>query len=197
MTWQANEDLIKSVEITASEAYAAGRAAGEEACSSEFWRNMAESCMAWAKRSYLASADLDYKSALIRLETERLTAGLDLTKFPECRGLREVVEAEHRGFLEGCGEDWMMAYQFNWYWFVSRRLNTRFVRATAPTDKCTAIWFRDSSEGPLQGDNLDDIRRSFETFEPPTEGPAGTPVTQITCMGGVSSAVHCGEEKVL
>jgi hypothetical protein len=102
--------------------------------------------------------------------------------------------AEHKGFLDGCGDPWMVAYQFNWYWFISRRLNTRYIGKAAPAGHCTAVWFRDSKEGPLSGNNCDDVRRPFEKFTPPKEGPGGAAFMGITCVGGVSSAVLCDEE---
>jgi hypothetical protein len=185
-----------AVKMTVSEARARGRAAGEDASRNELWLLMAESGMKWARMSYPASADLDYKHELVKLEKERMAADLDLTRFPECRGLREVVEAEHKGFHEACNSDWMTAFHFNWFWFISRRLNTRYVARSAPRGRCTAVWFSHGEEGPLQGNNLDDIRRPFEKriLKPPKEGPSGEPIKKPTCVGGVSAAVLCDEE---
>ena len=182
------------MKIKRDEAYARGKAAGMAAKTDPIWLKMAESVMEWARMSYPASRHLDYKSEVMKLETERLAADLDFTRFPECRWWRDAVIAEHRGFLDGCGDEWMTAHHFNWYWFVSRRLNTRYVGVEAPRGKCTAVWFRDSNEGPLQGNNLDDIRRPFQKFEPPSEGPSGKPFKKITSIGGVSAAVLCDEE---
>ena len=130
--------------ITKEDAYADGREAGEKARTRPHWLKMAENIMQWAKRHYPASEHLDYKAEVVKIERERLAADLDLTKFPECRGLREAVEAQHRGFRDGCGDEWMTAHQYNWYWFNHRRLNTRYVGKSAPKGKCTSVWFSDS-----------------------------------------------------
>lgn len=185
-----------SKKMTKDQAYAKGRADAEDVKNSEHWRLMAESSSKWAKQNYPGSADLDFRAEIIELEDQRLDADLDLTKFPECRGLRELVVAEHKGFLEACGDAWMTAHHFNWYWFVSRRLNTRYVAAAPPPSQCTSVFIRDSEEGPLSGRNVDDLRRSFDTFEPPgpDEGPDGEPLQGITMLGAVSSAVLCDDE---
>ncbi|MCM8817396.1 MAG: hypothetical protein NC913_07815, partial [Candidatus Omnitrophica bacterium] len=118
--------------LTVEQAYLKGKMAGLAAAKNPQWLLMAESVMDWARKSYPASAELDYKSEIIKLEKERMGAGIDLTKFPECKKWIDVVRAEHQGFLDGCQDFWMMAHHFNWYWFVSRRLNTRYVRKSAP-----------------------------------------------------------------
>ena len=58
------------------------------------------------------------------------------------------------------------------------------------------MWIRDGVEGPLQGCNIDDIRRPFEAEQlaPPEEGPDGEPVKGIKCIDGVSASVLCDEE---
>jgi len=185
-----------ALRMTRREAYNRGKAAGGKASRGELWLKMADSCMDWARRSYPPSAELDYKKELIELEKARMAADLDLTKFPECRGLREIVEAEHRGFLEACNEPWMMAYEFNWYWFISRRLNTRFVATQTPKGHCTHVWINHGEEGVVQGNNLDDIRRPFMKLmlKPPKEGPKGDPIKRVLQVGGVSAAVLCDEE---
>ena len=183
-----------SSKMTRDQAYAKGRAAAEQAAKNATWLDLAESVMDWAKQNSPTSAHLDYRAEVQALETQRLDADLDLTKFPECRGLRELVAAEHKGFFDTCGDPWMTAHHFNWYWFVSRRLNTRYVAAASPPAQCTSVFISDSDEGPLFGRNLDDLRRPFEKFDPPQQGPADKPFRGITSMGAVSSAVLCDEE---
>ncbi|HOC02581.1 MAG: hypothetical protein BWX89_01095 [candidate division TA06 bacterium ADurb.Bin131] len=180
--------------LSVEQAYIRGKKAGELAANDPQWVMMAESVMDWARKSYPASADLDYKQEVLNLERQRMNAGLDLTKFPECRIWVDVVREEHKGFLDGCKNEWMMAHNFNWYWFVSRRLNTRYVRKSAPKEKCTGVWFGHGIEGPMAGQNLDDIVRPFQKFNPPEKGPSGNLFTKITQVGGASSAVLCDEE---
>lgn len=180
--------------ITVQQAYERGKRAGLMALKDPNWINMAESVMEWARKSYPASAELDYKQEVIKIEKERMSAGIDLTKFPECRNWVDAVRAEHKGFLEACNNEWMMAHYFNWYWFVSRRLNTRYVRKSAPKGKCTGVWFGDGNEGPMAGQNLDDLIRPFQKFSPPEKGPSGEKFKKITPVGSASSAVLCDEE---
>jgi hypothetical protein len=180
--------------LTTEQAYARGCKAAEAAQVDPNWLALAESVMAWCKVNYPCSEELDYRSEMLTIEKARLGADLDLTKFPECRGLRELVEAEHDGFLDTCGDPWMTAHQFNWDWFVSRRLNTRYVGAAPPAGNCTGVFIRDSAEGPLVGSNLDDILRPFDKFSPPKKGPSGEPFKGITCIRTVSSAVLCDDE---
>ncbi|MCM8817397.1 MAG: hypothetical protein NC913_07820, partial [Candidatus Omnitrophica bacterium] len=46
----------------------------------------------------------------------------------------------------------------------------------------------------MAGQNLDDIVRPFQKFNPPEKGPSGKPFTKITAVGSASSAVLCDEE---
>ncbi|HRS06526.1 MAG TPA: hypothetical protein P5065_05755, partial [Candidatus Ratteibacteria bacterium] len=101
--------------LSVEQAYIRGKKAGELAANDPQWVMMAESVMDWARKSYPASADLDYKQEVLNLERQRMNAGLDLTKFPECRIWVDVVREEHRGFLDACKNEWMMAHNFNWY----------------------------------------------------------------------------------
>lgn len=182
--------------MSKDQAYAKGRSDAEDAVNNSTWLPQAESRMDWAKANYPASADLHYRSEILSIETQRLDADLDLRKFPECRGLRELVVAEHKGFLDACGDPWMTAQHFNWSWFVSRRLNTRYVATAPPPGQCTGVFIRDSAEGPLAGSNLDDLRRPFDKFNPPgpKDGPADKPFEGITMIRAVSSAVLCDDE---
>ncbi|MCM8815280.1 MAG: hypothetical protein NC937_00145 [Candidatus Omnitrophica bacterium] len=180
--------------LSEKEAYERGRSAGIAAARDPQWLLMAESVMDWARKSYPASAELDYRKEILKLDKERMSSGLDLTKFPECKKWVDVLRAERKGFLDGCKDEWMMAHHFNWYWFVSRRLNTRYVRKSAPKGKCTGVWFGYGNEGPMAGQNLDDLVRPFQRFNPPEKGPSGKPFEKITPVGSASSAVLCDEE---
>jgi hypothetical protein len=180
--------------ISVQEAYERGKKAGLMVLNDPNWLKMAESMMDRVRRNYPASRELDYKSELVKIEKERINAGIDLTKFPECRKWIDVVRAEHRGFLEACSNEWMMAFHFNWYWFITRRLNTRYVRKLAQKEKCTSVWFSHGDEGPMIGQNIDDIKRPFLKFSPPEKGPSGEKFKKITLVGGASASVLCDEE---
>jgi len=197
--------------VTGDEAYAAGRSAGEAALQRSPtllpWQARMEDDFRWARASYLGAAELDLAEALLEFSRERLASGLDLRRCPECRGLRRLVEAERRGFRDACPDPLALAHHFDWGWFVSRRLNTRFVGkpvggASLPRDVgCTDFWFADTAEGgPIHGCNRDDVlfryKRGFAP--PPKAGPPDKPYplpgSGLTCIGGASAAVLCDDE---
>lgn len=187
--------------ISTEEARAQGRKAAEKACDEnraggDVWRKM-KNLFKWSTTSYPALAGLDLKKMMLEFSEERMNDDLDLARYPECRGLREAVEAQRRGFAEIIDEPIAAAIEFDWNWFCSRRLSTRFVSVLPPESKCTSFWFSDSKEGgAIQGDNGDDVIFFYEDgFAPPPEtGPSETRFTKVTQIGCVSSAVLCDEE---
>jgi len=154
----------------------------------------------WARGAYLGAENLDFESAILTFSRERMASELDLVKYPECRGLREVVEATRKGFADVMNDPFKAAYCLDWYWFVSRRLNTRYVGKNPPPAQCTDFWFADTKEGsPIHGSNRDDLLfgyRGINFHEKNTPRGVMKPetFTKVTCIGGVSSAVLCDEE---
>ena len=177
-----------------TEAYERGLAAGKTA--KPQLKQWMEFTARWAKQQYPASAHLDYWDECAKLDQERMERPPSLTEFPETKGLPDLLRAERKGFLEGCGGGPReLGYQFTWFFYCSRRLNTRYVGVGQRANHCTAVYLRDSREGgPLTGNNTDDIRRpGLENIQPPKEGPDGQ---RRRVLGGVSSAVLCDEEPV-
>ena len=166
-----------SLNISTEEAYAQGRKAAEEAShesgGGDIWKQMRNK-IKWATKSYPAVAELDLQEMVLRFSREQMDVDPDFARFPECRDLREAVEAERRGFAEIIDDPYAAAFQFDWDWFCSRRLNTRFVGKLPSQPKCTAFWFDDSEEGgPIKGGNLDDVVFMYEEgfAHPPESGP--------------------------
>lgn len=182
-----------ALNITRGQAYARGRAAAADPPGPE-------NDFKWARAAYLGVAEIDLAQELLRFSRERMSSDPDLTRFPECRGLREMVEAEREGFADVCDDPLAAAYCFDWYWFCSRRLNTRFVGKSPPAAQCTDFWFADSREGgPIHGSNRDDVLFRYKTgfAAPPQKGPSDSvfpPGGRITRVGGVASSVMCDEE---
>ncbi len=158
------------------------------------------------RQEYPLSAQLDYRQEILKLWRERLQADLDLTKYPECRGLRELVHAEHEGYLAGCGgNEVQAAYHFNFYYFMRLRLATRYFGfpeelrgkynpyATTAAE-CTAIYFADTPDGPCAGKNLDTSPNEKFTRLGPGHVPGGARPTAVRCVGGASAAVLCDDE---
>src|SRR5690606_36232780 len=104
-----------SLRITVEEAYRKGFEAGTAPSwfSDDLVADVESSFPRW-RAEYPLSADLDYRQEIVKLWRERLNADLDLTQYPECRGLRDIVMAEYRGYLDACGGNLVKAaYHFN------------------------------------------------------------------------------------
>jgi len=172
------------------ESYQRGYSAGVGA--KENLKAMIDDLSAWARRNYPASAHLDYSAEIETLDQQRLEAEPDYNKYAELKGMKELYLAERKGFIEGagCGRS-EMAFHFSWSWFVSRRLNTRYIGTGLPASNCTGVFFREGEEGPMAGRNNDDNKRPYYKFAPPTTGPDGV---RRLINSGVSSAVLCDEE---
>lgn len=200
-----------TLKITKEEAYTLGRKAAQTALSADtgpgnigaFMANMFK----WVADQYPGTQGIELRDELLNFSRERMQADLDLRKFPECRGLAALVRAERKGFAEVINDPLLVAFHFDWYWFCSRRLNTRFVGRAPPRAQCTDFWFADTAEGgPIHGSNRDDVLLFYQKdFAPPPEtGPEETPLMggkrhsspflKITCVGGVAAAVLCDEE---
>lgn len=153
-----------------------------------------ENLFAWARQQYPASRHLDYANEMVKLDSDRMESPPDMTRYPETRGLPDRLRTEREGFLDGCGgNELMLAFQYTWSFFCSRRLNTRYIGTGIRANRCSEVFFRDSREGgPLFGKNLDDIRRpaSLEQFPPPA-GPDGKRCRRVWTDSG---SVLCDEE---
>jgi hypothetical protein len=175
-----------------TDAYNRGLAAGKTA--GPTLRKWMEATERWARISYPASAQVDYWDECARLDQERIQCAPNPTRYPETKGLPDLLIAERKGFLDGagCGPR-ELAFKYTWFFYCSRRLNTRFVGTGLRANHCTSVYIRDTKEGgPLYGRNLDDIRRpGLEDFPPPPHGPDGK---RRMLTDGVSSAVLCDEE---
>ncbi|MBI4025588.1 MAG: hypothetical protein HY360_11455 [Verrucomicrobia bacterium] len=175
-----------------NDAYQRGLAAGKATRPNiQKWM---EFSVQWAKGQYPMTRELDYWGEVVKLDCDRMKNPPSLSQFPETKGLPDLLTAERKGFLEGCGGGPKeLAFHYTWFFFTSRRLNTRYVGKPQRANHCTALYIRDSKEGgPLYGRTLDDIRRAgLEDFSPPREGPHGK---RQFLRDGVSSAVLCDEE---
>jgi hypothetical protein len=175
-----------------TDAYNRGLAAGKTA--KPTLKQWMEATERWARISYPASAHLDYWDECAKLDRERMQSPPSPTKYPETKGLADLLVAERKGFLDGSGAGPReLAFHYTWFFYCSRRLNTRFVGKGIRANHCTGVYIPHSREGgPLYGRNLDDIRRpGLEDFQPPKTGPDGK---RRLLRDGVSSAVLCDEE---
>jgi hypothetical protein len=117
---------------------------------------------------------------------KRLAAVPDLAKYPELRGMPELVAASWRGRQEGAGLDDVQAAVHNdGNWYMHRGLCRKAQRAPA---HCTWVFFGRSDHGPLMGNNLDTT--PDEPYGPP-EFPA---LDEHIVCGSVSSGVFFDEQ---
>ncbi len=182
--------------ISTEQAYASGAEAGENIRKggAEAAERRCQQFVNWTNIQYPPSQALDLFDEIIKFDRMRMTADLDLTRFPECRGMRQLVEAARRGFADRYDNPLMLALHFNIHWFHSRVMNVSYVGRAPEPPKCTDFWFAETCEGgPIHGSNRDDIREHYLSFPEPVGGQPPKKFDRITKIGGVSSAVLCDE----
>jgi hypothetical protein len=172
-------------------AYERGFEAGKNA--RDTLRGEMEEGFAWARMAYPTSAHLDYGAEIIKLDQERIANPPSLTRYPETKGWPDLVVAERQGFLDGCGGGPLeLAFKYTWFFFLCKRMNTRYIGSPAGSANCTAVFIRDSKEGgPLYGRNWDVTNRAHYDVQPPRYGPDGK--KRLFCKG-VSNGQMCDEE---
>jgi hypothetical protein len=117
----------------------------------------------------------------------RLEAVPCLTRYPELRGMRELILAQWAGTREGAK---MNDIQFAG-WRDGNSYYHRFItsgKLAKQQARCSSVFFPDSDEGPLFGSNLDTgLGEGF--------GPPDWPMpNEHIVTGGVSSGVFLDEE---
>lgn len=160
-----------------SESYAHGRARAQQ-CRDLSYDIAIDDSFSSMKASYPPLAEVDLGAEVIKLDRERLANAPDPYKFPETKGLPDLTREERRGFMDECGgNELLMAYTYSWYFFYSRRVNTRYLPGLPmPIDGCTAVYVPNSTEGgPLFGRNWDVTLSPWAKtlMEPPRESADG------------------------
>ncbi|MBI4028520.1 MAG: hypothetical protein HY360_26270 [Verrucomicrobia bacterium] len=181
--------------LSKTEAYESGRAAGKAA--RNHLKQEIKDGFQSARKSFPASANLDYADALVKLDRERIAHAPSLTRFPETKGLPDLLIAERKGFLDGSGGGPLeLAFRYSWWFFQTRRLQTRYMSSSSskcPKGECTAVFISNSKEGgPLFGRNWDEPNRPLPWFMGvPSQGPDHV---QRLAWKGVSAGTLCDEE---
>lgn len=115
----------------------------------------------------------------------RLDAVPDLNRYPELRGMREVIEAEWRGTRDGAGltaAQWAVTCDGGCY---GHRV---IASCRKPPTGCSYVFFPRSDHGPILANNLDSS--PGEPFGP----PAWPAANEHLIIGGVSSGIWFDEE---
>jgi hypothetical protein len=153
---------------TPEQAYARGYNATDYGyCAAGLKAHIESMFPAW-RREFPKAAHLDFAKEIVIHWQSRMDAKLNPAKFPEAVGLQDLVRAEYQGYLDGHQQDKVRAaYWFNWSYFLTKVLSTKYFGftpdqmgkmdcyETALAAECTALWFEDTPDGPVNGKNLD------------------------------------------
>ena len=186
---------MKVSSASLAEAYARGqeKAAQTKAISLEA---VIKDQIAGLRSAYPAIAGMDISAELLKLDHERMANPPDTTKFPETKGLPDLLREERRGFMDACGgNELLLAHAYTWQFFYSRRINTRYLPGVLQRcDGCTAVFIPNSTEGgPLYGRNWDITLNPWarSLMEPPRKAADGKRVMWIK---GVSCNLFLDDE---
>lgn len=168
---------------TIESAYEEARKAAEG--DAERIRRMADFMMSRYQGWMPGKSETEVADILNRSTAERLAAVPDLRRYPELRGMRELVQAGWRGVRDGAGlNDRQWAVHCNGRFYYVRHLASR----QRPPSNCSYVFFPHSDHGPILANNLDSS--PDEPFGPPS-WPA---ISEHLILGGVSSGVFFDEE---
>ncbi len=124
---------------------------------------------------------------LKQFNRQRLEALPDLARYPELRGMRDLVDAAWRGTRDGAEMD-----EDTWAASCSGiEFHQRFIvggRLTPQRAHCSYIYFPTSEVGPILANNLDSCP------EEPFMQPLWPAISEHLILGAVSSGVFLDEE---
>ena len=172
---------------TISQWYEDGRKTGER--DRAIIRNHAELRLELLKQDRPAAYEATVRD-MLGFHRRRMDAVPDLVKYPELRGLRELLLAEHRGLGEAAGlDETQLAAYLSGFDYYHRHIATAPAAAATCAGKanCSLIYFPTSDVGPILANNLDSSPRQM--FGPP-DWPA---LNEHLVTGGVSSGVFMDE----
>src|SRR5436190_2160089 len=93
---------------------------------------------------------------VIEFDRQRMDAVPDLKKYPELRGMRELLNAAHRGLREGAGlSEADAAIYRSGLTFYHRFISAGRKPSGNPKAQCSYVYFPTSEAGPIMVNNLD------------------------------------------
>jgi hypothetical protein len=167
---------------TLASAYEEAR--GDSLKSGDQIRKMADLIMSRYRGWMPGRSETEIADILNQSTAERLAAVPDLRKYPELRGMRELIQAGWRGVRDGAGlNDRQWAVHCNGLFYYRRHLAS----LQRPPSECSYVFFPHSDHGPILANNLDSS--PDEPFGPPV-WPAQN---EHLIVGGVSSGMFFDE----
>jgi hypothetical protein len=149
-------------------------------------RDTAEMLLRMYMGSFPGASREEVGRTLEKCNRERLAAVPDRGRYPELRGMPELIAASWRGTREGAGlDDTLAAVNANGLFYHHRYIASGRVK---PKAHCSWVCFGTSDHGPLLGNNLD------TGFDEPYGPPEWPMVNEHVFLGGVSSGVFLDEE---
>ena len=123
-------------------------------------------------------------TTLAESNRRRIDAVPGLVRYPELRGMRELILARWRGTREGAGlDDVQAAVNADGQFYMHRHIFAGVGEA-----HCSVVFFPTSDHGPLVGVNLD------SGADQPFGAPDWPAANEHLLVGGVSSGVYDDEE---
>lgn len=157
----------------------------EAAARPRYYRDMADLLLRTYAKAMPGMTREQIGEALDEFNRQRLDAQPSLAKFPELRGMRELIAAQWRGTRDGAGLDpAQAAVNVAGLSYYHRVLNGGMQLPA----QCTCEFFPASDRGPLLANNLDSTKD-----EPFTE-PVWPALSEHLVIGSVSSGVFLDEE---
>lgn len=167
---------------TVAEAYQKARKHAED--NADFLRQTADHGLAICQELMPDVPLEEIGARLAESNRQRLDAVPDLTKYPELRGMREILDAQWRGVRDGAKmSDIQWAKHCNGNFYMSRNC----FNPSAADHGCTYVYFPESDQGPILANNLDSSPAE------PFEAPPWPAISEHLIIGGVSSGIF-GDE---
>ena len=129
---------------------------------------------------------------VLQYSQKRLNTPVNFKKYPELRGMKELISAEWKGIRDGAGfDDGLTAVYTNGMNFYHRMICTGKIgnmEVKPQSARCSYIFFPESDHGPLLANNLD------TSPEEPFGQPEWPALNEHLIIGSVSSGIFLDEE---
>ena len=164
-----------------------GESRASAAAKPKYYRDFADMFLAHYDAQLPGMPRAEIVQRLARCNQERLDAVPSFTKYPELRGMAELIAASRRGLRDGAGFNDEQDVAFTCGNFYTHRYiaSGKLEREKA---RCSVAYFADSDHGPLFASNLD------TGLNEPFGEPEWPVASEHLVVGGVSSGVFLDEE---